>query len=97
MSSNSSAPLLSSPLVALGFANTLAKNEAPGQMLARSAPALSTLPVEGYDGTLSALHFDRCGFGKLELERRLRPKLDVFLACHSCNRRAGARSHGSAG
>jgi hypothetical protein len=31
---------------------------------------------------ISALHVDRYRFGKLKLQRRLRPKLDVFLACH---------------
>src|SRR5216683_6963303 len=45
---------------------------------------------------ISALHVDGHRFSKLKLERRLRPQLDVLPACHQCNRRSGARSHGTA-
>src|SRR6266478_3644752 len=44
----------------------------------------------------SAFHVDGHRFSKLKLERRLRPQLDVLPACHQCNRRSGARSHGTA-
>jgi hypothetical protein len=52
-----------------------------GRISAQVTPALSMLLVKWYD-ELSALHVDGYGFGKLKLERRFRPQLDVFLACH---------------
>jgi hypothetical protein len=52
-----------------------------GQISAQVTPAPLTFLVNGYD-ELSALHVDGHGFGKLKLERRFRPQLDVLLAGH---------------
>ena len=65
-----------------------------GQSPARDTPAHSMLCER--TEKISALHVDGHRFSKLKLERRLRPQLDVLPACHQCNRRSGARSHGTA-